>query len=678
MKSKTFNLKKFSFIRPGYIITISLILAALLILSAVIEYNENKNEIRHLLDEHANSTIDLITKSSANILSAEREMENLLSQQLLGTARNVKRLDSTGVISNSLLEKIAEENNVYRINVFNKNGEKIYSSNISESAHMQGEGKYSPKEFIGQVLSGEKQELVIGFKEARFEKGSRYAVAVSRSSARGGAIVVNLDADAYLQFRKNTGFEKMINDIGSKSGIVYIVLQDENKIFASNKKIDEFKGYGNDEFIKEAFEKNLTRTREITYQGNKVFELVHPFSVDGEKYGIYRIGLSMDEIVSAESRMYRRTLIISLVLVIISVFVVGIIVSNQNYKLISKEYKKIQTFTGNILDYMPQAIITTDLEGTVKIFNKAAEKLFGKTSSDVSGKNVNESLPQAAEYFKGNVEFSNYETIFQNAAGEKIYLNINKTLNFSAGGTPEFITLVIRDVTELKKLDMKSRLNEKMIAMGELASAVAHEVRNPLNSITMISQRLGKEYKELYESGEFTNLNSVLQSESKRINNIIEEFLKYARPPKLNPVKINSDDFLNRIKTIAEANISGKNIEFIMNCKDSVDFNIDSSQMNQALMNIINNAIDAVEAGGKIELIFFIKNKKTIFEISDSGKGIPEENLGKIFNLYFTTKAKGTGLGLSIVQQVISQHNGTVYAESTEGKGTTFFIELPI
>jgi PAS domain S-box-containing protein len=678
MKNNTFNLKKLSFIRPSYIVAISFILAALLIISAVIEYNENKNEIRHLLGEYANSTIDLITKSSTNILSSESEIENLMSQHLLGVARNIKRLDSLGKLSDEKLVDIANENNVFRINIFDRNGNKIFSNNINEMPHSKSESKYSPKDFIEPILKGEKSEIIIGFKEARFEEGSRFAVAVRRASDKGGAIVVNLDADEYLKFRKNIGFDRMISDIGSKRGIEYIILQNENKIIASNKPVKGLSSFSDDNFLKGAFDNNLTQTREVSIGDKKVFELVAPFILNGEKLGLYRVGLSMDEIVSAENRMYRRTLIISIVLIFISIVVIGIIVSNQNYRLISDEYKKIQTFTGNILDYMTQAIITSDMDGTIRIFNKAAEKLFDVKSTVVIGKHIKDAIPVFEKYFKDNEEFSNRDINFKTAAGENLFLNINKTLNYNSDNMPEFITLVVNDVTEIRKMELRNRQNEKMVAMGELASAFAHEVRNPLNSINMIAQRLNKEYKDIVSSEEFVNLNSVLQSESKRINNIIEEFLKYARPPKLNIEKVNSREFISKLKTIIESNISGKNIEFVLRENDNVELNIDVSQMNQALINIVNNAIDAIGETGKIELGFCRKNNKAVFEITDSGKGIPKEDISRIFNLYFTTKTKGTGLGLSIVQQIISQHNGAIFVESSEGKGTTFIIELPI
>jgi signal transduction histidine kinase len=173
-------------------------------------------------------------------------------------------------------------------------------------------------------------------------------------------------------------------------------------------------------------------------------------------------------------------------------------------------------------------------------------------------------------------------------------------------------------------------------------------------------------------------LNKVLRSESKRINIIIEEFLRFARPPKINLTKVNSGNFLNELKLLFEVQTKGKGIEFILNVKEDSEINIDVSQMKQALINLLKNAVDSTPEGGKIELLFSKESNKIVFEISDNGTGIAKENINKIFNLYFTTKTKGTGLGLSIVQQIVSQHNGTIVVYSSEGKGTKFTIEIPI
>jgi len=214
--------------------------------------------------------------------------------------------------------------------------------------------------------------------------------------------------------------------------------------------------------------------------------------------------------------------------------------------------------------------------------------------------------------------------------------------------------------------------------MGELASAVAHEVRNPLNSISMIAQRFDKEFTGKVKDENFKNLTGVLHSESIRVNKIVEQFLRFARPPKLDISEISSGDFLSSLKTIIDVHTKEKNILFNLAVEKDVILKIDTEQMKQAFINIIQNAIEATGVNGKIELKFYRKNNKNIFEITDNGMGIPKENLDKIFDLYYTTKANGTGLGLSIVRQIISLHNGTVIVDIKEGKGTKFTIELPV
>jgi PAS domain S-box-containing protein len=679
---KTKYLKHLSSIHPKYIVSIFIAIAALMILSAIYELSENKREIYHILDEYANSIIYLVDISSANTVVSDQEMENLLSQHLMGVARNVKRIDSIKGVSDELLKTIAIENDVYRINIFNNNGEKLFSNHTPDSIHSGMQSKHSPKEFINPIIRGEESEIIIGFKEARFEQGNRFAVAVKRAINHSGVIVVNLDADSFLEFRKKIGFGKMIQDIGNKSGIEYIILQNNKEIVAANRPVDNISKFENDNFLKSSYESGITKIRVNEFNNIEIYEAVKPFIIEGEKIGIFRIGLSMDEINSAESRMYRRAVIISVILIIILMIVIGIIVSNQNFRMISDEYRKIQTFTGNVLDNMSQAVITTDIKGNIIIFNKKSEEIFNIKADSAVGKSVKDiflKFPASLiNLFEGDENINNLEINIKNKNSNNRVFIIDKTVNFDTVKSPEFLTVVMSDVTELREIEQQVRRNEKLIAMGELASAVAHEVRNPLNTINMISQRMKKEFNGKINFSDFNNLNDVLQSESKRINGIIEEFLRFARPPKLNLTEVNTVDFLNEIKSLVEVQTKVKNIEFRLISENDAIIKIDPLQMKQALINVLNNAIDAVNQGGNVTLKFNKLQNKVLFEISDNGVGISKENLNKIFNLYYTTKSKGTGLGLSIVQQIVSQHNGTIFVDSPEGKGTKFIIEVPV
>jgi PAS domain S-box-containing protein len=672
------SLRKFSFIRPKYIIVFGVVISLIMIVSSYIEFSENKHEIYHLLDEHANSIIFSLDKSSVNSVIADREMENILTGHLLGVAYNVARLDSISKLSHELLVKIAEENEIYRINVFNSNGIKDFSNYIPEGEHRNESGKYSPNDFIDSILNGKKQEIIIGLKSARMEKGVRYAVAVRRPFKKG-AIVVNLDAESFLEFRKKIGFEKTVSDISKKSGIEYIVLQNEKGIIVTDLKTIILSDFKDDVFLQNAFNKDSVVSRINSVENRSVYEIVKPFVIDNEKIGLFRVGLSMEEIHQLENKMLWRGAVISLVLIIITLIVIAVVVSNQNYKMVSEEFNKIQTFTGDILANMTQAVITVNGNNEIEIFNKKAEDIFGIISTDVLGKKTEYLSTLSVELFKIIEEkkvVNNLEFIFNSGSSDEMILLLNSSVVKDINNNIIAFNMVIDDVTDSRNSEKQKHLNEKLIAMGELASGVAHEVRNPLNSINMIAQRLEKEYSTKLNSEEFNTLSNVLKTESSRVNNIVEQFLRFARPAKLNRVLVSSSAFINQLKSICGLIVEEKGCQLdFLYCED-MELYIDVEQMKQVFINLVQNAVDAVAMNGKISVSLAKKNSKLIFEIADNGSGIKQENLNKIFNLYFTTKSNGTGLGLSIVQQIISQHGGNIKVESGFGKGTKFTLEL--
>ena len=132
--------------------------------------------------------------------------------------------------------KIADENEVFRINIFNQNKDRVFSNVNFDSNHQYQKGKYSPEDYLSPLYEGKESEIIIGLKEARLEKGDRFAVAVRRAN-NNGVIVVNLDAESFINFKNKIGFGKLLLEIGSGTGIVYVVLQNEKEILAANKNV---------------------------------------------------------------------------------------------------------------------------------------------------------------------------------------------------------------------------------------------------------------------------------------------------------------------------------------------------------------------------------------------------------------------------------------------------------
>ncbi len=229
---------------------------------------------------------------------------------------------------------------------------------------------------------------------------------------------------------------------------------------------------------------------------------------------------------------------------------------------------------------------------------------------------------------------------------------------------------------EVYRLQEDLRRKEKLSAMGELAAGVAHEIRNPLNAISMSVQRLGKSL-ELEENSKESNLIKTVRSEINRVGEIIRQFLNFARPAPLNKTKTNLNILINEVLDIYKAKLLKHNINLVWLPGKIKNTQLDAEKMKQVIVNLLENSISAMPDSG--ELLISTENNPEIIilKIKDTGNGISKDDLPKIFNLYFTTRPEGNGLGLAEVSQIIANHNGKIEVTSTINTFTEFIIRLP-
>ncbi|MBN2280172.1 MAG: GHKL domain-containing protein [Candidatus Marinimicrobia bacterium] len=233
---------------------------------------------------------------------------------------------------------------------------------------------------------------------------------------------------------------------------------------------------------------------------------------------------------------------------------------------------------------------------------------------------------------------------------------------------------VTREITQLQQhLTQK----EKLSALGELAAGVAHKIRNPLNAISMTIQRLSSEFEVKKDKEEFFKLNTIVKKEIRQISEIINQFLQFSRPEPICKVPCSINEIIGSVLDLYAIKTSGNNIRTTFQSNEEVMVNIDDDKIKQSLINLIENAIDAIGKDGEIILKLQTTQEKIILTVTDTGMGISKENLGKIYNLYFTTKPNGTGIGLAQVYRVIAEHNGEITVDSQPGEGTCFTITLP-
>ena len=659
-------------IQPKSLILIFVVTAIVVISSAFVELNQSKSEMLELMEKQGHSILETMLVSSNNALSSYNKIEKEIKNRLLNNAQTIKLFDEKGLLSNSLLEKFSKSNNIYRINIFNSAGRKIYSSH--RYIHFPKNEKDNPVKYISPILRGEEDTLIIGLKTARFVDEQRFAVALATNDRK--AIVLNVNADELLKFRKEVGFGTLLKKVTENPQIVYAALQDEKEIIAGSGKIEELENIQSSALIQKSLKENDYKWQVLKFQTLEVFEVLHPFVHDGKIIGIFRLGLSLEPLYKINERITRRIISIAILLFVFGFVTITLVFVRQNFGLLSKRFNAMESYSKRIVDNVSDGIIVMDSERKITLFNKAAELILNISEQNAKGivfESIftSEACRQIWNYPHDVSEIectlNTEQKIFLFSLNE--YIDENKLTNY---------ILVFRDLTVQKQIERQTQRSEKMIAMGELASSVAHEIRNPLNSIGTIAQQIGKDFKVKENEEEFGKLTSIVYKEVRRINETIETFLKFARVKSIKPEEFFLNNFFDNLLNQFEPLCTKNKINLIINCEYNGIVVLDKSQMKQVFINLIENSIDAMPAGGVISIDAKVARNRIEINFSDNGAGIVQDKIKKIFDLYFTTKQKGNGIGLSIVHKIITEHDGSISVVSKVNEGTSFHINIPL
>ncbi len=241
--------------------------------------------------------------------------------------------------------------------------------------------------------------------------------------------------------------------------------------------------------------------------------------------------------------------------------------------------------------------------------------------------------------------------------------------------------LMTAELEKSRHLEAQLQQAEKSAVVGRLASAIAHEIRNPLNYINLTLDHLRAKFapSEDGKRGDFEKLTAQLKKEVGRINNQISDFLRYSRPLKLDLQPIEARQAVEDSLRIVEPQAEDQNIVISLIERENVPYILgDAEVLRSVFSNLFINAVQAMEkTGGNLNVTISPDGDSVVIEVADTGGGISAENLGKIFEPYFSTKETGTGLGLAIVKKIVDDHSGTIAVESQMNEGTKFIVKLP-
>jgi two-component system sensor histidine kinase HydH len=341
----------------------------------------------------------------------------------------------------------------------------------------------------------------------------------------------------------------------------------------------------------------------------------------------------------------------------------------------------MRTYTENVMESMADALISIDNEKNIVTCNRRAAEILGVAERDLKSKRINEVLGLDMEEFlrgedpKGIIRDQEIEV--RHSSGKGIPLSLSAAPLKDETGREMGSVLLLRDLREIRDLQEKVRRSERLASLGRLAAGVAHEIRNPLSSIRGFAQFFMQRFKGREQEQEYA---SVMVKEVDRLNRVITELLDFARPREPHRELHSLEEILDHTLEVLKPELAKKKVGVEKKYERELPLaRVDRDQLSQAFLNLLINSLESMEDGGKIRVGIRRERQDSLrVSIGDTGKGIPREDLEKVFEPFFSTKRKGTGLGLSIVHQIVEGHGGDIQVESQEGEGTFFQITLPI
>ncbi len=540
-----------------------------------LDYRATRSELVGLLREQAHALRESVAAAARSNRAASAIAAAQLGERLLDQARALAALDGQGRLTTAALAAATERNPLFRVAVLAPDGagENLGAAASGPENDLGGGGPRwgrgggrgggpgagrGPRGGGGvarQILTEGRAEVVTGAHASRWG-GERVAAGVKR--ARGGAIVVTVDATEIAAIEKPASLESLLEEITTGSPeIAYTVFEHEDgRLAFGDVPADAPASPGE---------------RSLTVKGRPVLEFATDVPLPGGESARLRLGMRLDNVRQVEERMLVRLVFTAAAAGILVALAFGLAGLRRRYGVLSEKHAR------------------------------AEEAL---------------------------------------------------------------------------------RRRDRLAAMGELASTVAHEVRNPLNAVGMTAQRLKREFLGAVpaEGGgrsELEDLLSVMTSETRRIDRIVQQFLEYARPKRLAPEPVDLDALVDDVAGRARARAASRGVRLEVKGGGAGTAIVDPAQLRQALDNLVRNAVEATPEGGRVSLAALREGRGRAIEVRDTGRGIEPDHVPRIFDLYFTTKADGTGVGLAVTQQIVTAHGGTIEVDSRPGAGTVMTVRLP-
>jgi len=553
----------------------------LLILASLYVYFEAQRLHQELLrqtEDKGAALAEAMEASVRNAIVGNAFLEDLIEQRLLDNARLIDQLLLSRRVDQALLEEVSAMNRLQKIDLLDEQGRPWKLAALPAMIVRKAEGEEQRRQKLISYMWGKRwqlprqkdrsraAELPPRIMSSEFWQGSAIGIAVGARSFPG-IIAIHANADYILNFEKEIGVQRQIQELGRESVTEFVALLDSNLNVVAHTDRGRIGQQEKEPLVLKAKVGGQLFSQIVESDGGKRYlEVVKPVALDESNLGFLRIGLSLGSMEVAWRNSLRAIVILGL------------------------------------------AILGAGILGMAAIFHNQHTHML-----------------------------------------------------------------------EVKALEAEVSHRERLSALGNMAATVAHEIRNPLNAISMGLQRLKVEFQPTDDQEHYSRLTELMNGEVHRLNTIVEQFLSLARPLEIKTEELSLQDVLNELAILVNGEAQQSKVQIRVVAPPALPaFKADREYLRQMLLNLILNGFQAMPEGGTLTLEAKTSNRNILISVADTGNGIASENLARIFDPYFTTKARGSGLGLAIARRIVEAHGGTITVFSEAGRGCRFEIVLPI
>ena len=351
----------------------------------------------------------------------------------------------------------------------------------------------------------------------------------------------------------------------------------------------------------------------------------------------------------------------------------------------STQIADLRAFNQYVIDSMLSGLVTADMDGRILTFNRAASTITGLSAGQTVGRDVGDVLQLPAQFrarlqMLGETRSHRADHQYRSPDGRMLEIGLTVTTLSLPDGRSGYL-FTFQDVTDVRRLERGARMQQRLAAVGEMAAGIAHEIRNPLASMSGSIQVLRQ---ELSLSEEQAQLMDIVLKESERLNDTIKSFLAYARPQRVALTRLDIRRVVQDTATLLR-NSSEVHDDHLIDVDlpaEPVWIDADENQIRQIVWNLATNGLRSMASGGRLLMSATTERDagqdELTITISDEGCGIPPADLDGLFQPFRSSFDKGTGLGLAIVHRIVTDYNGSIQVSSTVGSGTTVRVRLPM